>query len=164
MRKKQIVIIGNSDADKDVSKIAYDLGRAVAERGFVLITGGKTGVMESASKGAMESGGIVVGILPGTGFDEANRFCDIVLPSGIGYARNLTNVLAGDLVISVGGGAGTLCELTYAWKFNRRIVACSFSGGVSADVAGTRLDSRREEPIIDAKTVCDIYSELDLLV
>ena len=164
MRKKQVVVIGNSDSDEMVSRIAYDVGKAVAQRGFVLITGGRTGVMESASKGASESDGTVIGILPGCDFDEANRFCDIVLPLGIGYARNLSNVLAGDLIISICGGAGTLCELTYAWKFNKRIVACSFSGGVSAKVAGTKLDSRREEAIIDAENLDDVYSELDLLI
>jgi len=164
MRKKQIVVIGNSDSDKKVSRIAYDIGKAVAERGFVLITGGRTGVMEFASKGASELNGTVIGILPGCDFDEANEFCDIVLPSGIGYARNLSNILAGDLVISICGASGTLCELTYAWKFKKRIVACSFSGGVSSQVAGTKLDSRREEAIIDAKKLDDVYSELDLLM
>ncbi len=164
MRKKQVVVIGSSATDSSFQDIAYLIGKEIASRGFVLITGGRTGIMEAASKGASEAGGIVIGVLPGKSFEEANPYCDIVLPTGIGYARNSTNVLCADLIISIEGGSGTLCELAYAWQYGKRIISCSFTGGWSESLAGTSIDNRRNERIIDAKNIDDIIHELDKLM
>ncbi|HOJ28319.1 MAG TPA: hypothetical protein PL059_04540, partial [Spirochaetota bacterium] len=70
MKKTQIVIIGSAD-DTEHYDTAYAIGSFVAKNGWVLITGGRTGVMEAASKGAHDHGGIVVGILPFDRFDGA---------------------------------------------------------------------------------------------
>lgn len=109
--------------------------------------------MAAASQGAQEGCGISVAILPSDRMDEANPWADIVIPTGIGFARNYTNTLAADLVIAIGGGTGTLCEIAYAWQANKPIIACSFSGGWSAELAGRTLDYRREDCIQDAKTL-----------
>jgi len=163
MRRKQVVVIGNYDPDSPFQDIAYLIGKEIAVRGFVLVTGGRTGIMESAAKGAFEAGGIAVAILPGNSFDDANPYCDIVIPTGIGYARNSANVLAGDLIISISGGSGTLSELAYAWQYKKRIVACSFTGGWSESLAGTSIDNRRHDFIIDARNMDDVIKELDRL-
>ena len=161
MRRKQVVVIGASKASKETEKIAYDIGKEIALRGLVLISGGRTGVMNAASKGAKDHNGLVVGILPGDRFEEANKYCDIVIPTGMGYARNLTNVLSADLVISVEGACGTLNELAYAWQYDRKIVACSFSGGWSAKLAGIQVDNKRRDKIIDAPDMQTVCAELD---
>lgn len=163
MRRKQVVVIGSSESTPQEERAAYLIGQAVAESGFVLITGGRTGVMDAASRGAKEHGGCVVAILPSGRFEEANPYCDIVIPTGIGYARNSINVLAGDLIISIGGSAGTLAELAYAWQYRKKIVACSYTGGWSAKLAASAIDARRSDVIIEAASHEDIIKQLEIL-
>lgn len=164
MRRKQVVVIGSSsDSIKNELELAYQVGKEIGLRQFVLVTGGRTGVMEAASRGASEHGGFVIAILPGRHFDDANPYCDVVIPTGIGYTRNSVNVLAADLVISIGGSSGTLCELAYAWNYDKKIIALSNSGGWSAKLAGTAIDNRRCDTIIDAPDLSVVMKELDIL-
>ncbi|MEW6534150.1 MAG: TIGR00725 family protein [Candidatus Auribacterota bacterium] len=164
MRYKQVVVIGGRDASAEQIEIGYQIGSEIALRGFVTISGGKSGVMQAVSRGAADHGGIVIGILPGTEFDEANEYCSVVIPTGIGYARNLVNVLSGDLIISIGGATGTLSELAYAWQYRKKIVACSFTGGWSAKLAGSQIDDYRVDTIIDASSMEDVKKHLDMLL
>jgi len=163
MRRRQVVVIGSSSTSSEEQDASYKIGRAVAQHGFVLITGGRGGVMEQASRGAKEAGGMVVGILPGESFDGANKFCDVVIPTGIGYARNSVNVLAADLIISVGGSSGTLSEIAYAWNYNKKIVACAYTGGWSGKLAGKPLDKRRTDTVIAALCYEDVLYHLKRL-
>lgn len=158
MRRRQVTVIGSSDCG--FVQDAYLIGKHIARRGWVLISGGRGGVMESASKGAHEEGGIVVGILPFDAHHHANSYCDIVIPTGIGFARNLSNVLAGDVVVALGGGAGTLSEIAYAWQFRRPLIACTFMEGWSERIAGTQIDERGGK-IFEAKTLEEAIRLLD---
>ena len=104
----------------------------LGRRGITLITGGRRGgVMEAASRGAARAGGLTVGITPGDDARAANPWCDIVLPTGLGHARNAITALAGDFVVAVGGGAGTLSELCFAWIHARPIYVLAGSEGWS---------------------------------
>ena len=109
MRKLQIAVIGyNSDKSNSLTdKIAYQVGREIAKADGALICGGLGGVMENACKGAKEHGGLTVGIIPQEDFTYANNFCDIVIASGIGYARDFIVATSADGIIVVGGGVGT---------------------------------------------------------
>jgi uncharacterized protein (TIGR00725 family) len=130
----QIAVIGNAEAAPSEYEAAYAAGRAIAGNGAVLVCGGLGGVMEAASRGAHEAGGITVGILPGTA--GGNPYLDITIPTGLGHARNVLVVLSADAVIAVGGGYGTLSEIAIALKTGRpvygigswdieRVVPCS---------------------------------------
>ncbi|MBN2160069.1 MAG: TIGR00725 family protein [Spirochaetes bacterium] len=132
MRKKQVTVIGSSDENAH-SEEARAIGAFIAKNGFVLITGGRGGVMEAASRGAMEQGGTVIGILPGEDPGGANRYCSVVIPTGIGFARNAVNILAADIVVAIGGRSGTLSELAYARIYGKPVVCCTFAGGWSAE-------------------------------
>lgn len=140
-RRRQVVVIGSGD-DREHDATAFEIGRFIASRGWVLVSGGRGGVMEAASRGASEAGGLVIGILPGTDFGDANRYCDIVIPTGIGYARNIINVLAGDAIVSIGGKAGTLSEIAHAWQHGRPLICCQFTGGWSNRIEGAPVDDR----------------------
>jgi hypothetical protein len=78
--------------------------------------------MEAACRGAKEAGGLTVGILPGSDRSQANPFVDVVLPTGLGEARNALVVGAADVVIAVGGGYGTLSEIALALKAGKRVI------------------------------------------
>jgi hypothetical protein len=159
-RKKQAVIIGSS-ADDGNFNYAYRIGAHIAQRGLILITGGRGGVMHAASKGASNNGGTVVAILPGSEFSEANPYCDIVIPTGIGFARNSVNVLSGDIIISIGGASGTLSELAYAWNYGKKIICCSFTGGWSNIFSGLDQNDIYGCNIAKASSVEEVIEAID---
>ncbi len=157
MRKLQIGVIGyNDDRCSEVAReIAYKVGKEIALSGSVLICGGLGGVMEAACKGAKEANGNTVGIIPQDKFSFANQFCDIVICSGIGFARDFIVATSSDGIIAVGGGIGTLIEMSVGYMIKKKIVAISASGGVSEVYAGKYLDERKRvliESAPDAKS------------
>ena len=127
-RRLVVSVIGDGFLDKDSAKyqFAYDMGEALVSAGYRVMSGGLSGVMEAAFAGAHASpvyrDGDTIAVLPGNNPDEANRFADIVIASGLDHARNFI-VANSDAVIAVGGGAGTLSELSYAWVMKRLILA-----------------------------------------
>jgi len=88
----------------------------------VLLCGGRGGVMQAASRGAAEAGGIVVGILPGFRRRDANRWVTIPIVTGMDQARNVVLVRSCDAVIAVGGMYGTLSEIAIALKIGRPVI------------------------------------------
>lgn len=150
-KRLQITVVGDSDADELKYKTAVEVGEIIASMGAIVLTGGKGGVMEAASKGAKQAGGNTVAIIPGQEHDEANLFSDIVIPTGLGHSRNSITALAADILVAIGGGAGTLSEIAFAWIYNKPIIALSNCGGWSAKLAGQRLDNRRSDKIQDAE-------------
>jgi hypothetical protein len=98
------------------------VGRALAERGAVVVCGGLGGVMEGACRGAKGAGGATLGILPGLDRSDANEFVDLALPTGMGEARNALVVRACDALIAVGGEWGTLSEIALALRAGKRVV------------------------------------------
>ena len=159
-RKKQVLVIGDSGEFEDRNKVAYEVGKFVAKNGWVLITGGRDGVMDAASRGAFEEGGIVVAITPFDSLENSTPFANVVIPTGMGFARNYINVLSADVVVVIGGGSGTLSEIAYAWQFNKPIIACSFVDGWSKEVAGKKIDYREREPIINARYLQEVFEYL----
>jgi hypothetical protein len=115
----QISVIG-SGAEHE--QRAEEVGRLLAERGAVVVTGGRGEVMAAASRGAKGAGGTTIGIVPGETRAEANEWVDHVVVTGIGHARNLAVVASGDAVIAVGGRYGTLAEIGLALTLGRRVV------------------------------------------
>jgi uncharacterized protein (TIGR00725 family) len=102
---------------------AYQLGRAIAQEGWALITGGRNqGVMDSASRGAKEAGGLTIGILPSADKDGISPFVDVPIVTGMGEARNNINVLSSDVVFACGMGAGTASEVALAVKGRRHVI------------------------------------------
>ncbi len=136
-----VTVIGSSAATQWEAEAAYRVGLLLARAGAVVITGGRGGVMEAASRGAKEAGGLTLGILPGASRDEANPYVDVAVPTGLGHARNAVNVLAGDAVIAVGGGPGTLSEIGLALAYGRPVVALRGPGAAGL-LAGRSIGGR----------------------
>ncbi len=118
----RIAVCGASVADAPSYEQARRVGRLLAEAGAVLLCGGLGGVMEAACRGAHESGGFTVGILPGVEAGAANPYVDLPICTGIGQARNVILVLSSDALIAIGGEAGTLSEIAMALKAGRPVV------------------------------------------
>jgi uncharacterized protein (TIGR00725 family) len=117
-----IGVIGGNEADTANSNLAFELGTHIAGRGAVLVCGGLGGIMAAAAKGARESGGTVIGILPGTDKNDANPYVSIALPTGMGIARNTLVVAASDVLIAFPGSYGTLSEIAFALASGKTVV------------------------------------------
>jgi len=98
--------------------MAERVGELAARCGWVVLTGGGPGVMTAASRGAVQSGGTTVGILPTDGPTSKypNPWVQIPVYTGAGMARNAFNVYSANLCVAIGGGAGTLSEIAVALK------------------------------------------------
>lgn len=159
MRRVQIGVIG-SMADLHYSAshaaIAETVGEQIAAQGGVLVFGiEKDGdsLSASACQGAARKGGLTVGVAYDT-TKETTRGADIVIPTGLarGGGREFTLVLACDAVISLGGGSGTLNEMTVAYQAGIPIVALRGLGGWSDKMAGQYLDDRKRQKVLAADT------------
>lgn len=96
---------------------AAAVGRLIAERGWITVTGGRAaGVMAAAAAGASTAGGIAIGILPGTDRREAAPELTAAIPTGLGEARNAVLVTAVDAVIACGLNPGTASEIALALR------------------------------------------------
>ncbi len=157
-RKTMVMVIGTGGRSTgwltpEAMQAAEDVGRLLAERGVVVMTGGGSGIMEAALKGAAEAGGITVGIVPGMDKTVVNPYCQIPITTGIGTMRNWLELRACDAVIMVSGGIGTLNELTIA--MDERIipaVVLEGTGGWSDRIReiaydGKYMDARRTVPV-----------------
>ena len=113
-KRKFIAVIGGSQASTKEIKMAEGVGRELAKKGAILVCGGLGGVMEATCRGASSEGGITIGILPGENRREANKFVQIPIVTGMGYARNVAVVKSAQAVIAIGGSYGTLSEIGHA--------------------------------------------------
>jgi len=135
---------------------AEEVGRLLAERGAVVVSGGLSGVMEAVSRGAKSANGLVIGILPGFDKRDANAYVDIAFTTGMGWMRNTLTVRAADAVIMISGGIGTLNELTVAYE-DKPTVILEGTGGWSDRIReiayeGKHLDEAHRATLHFAKT------------
>lgn len=157
-RKPRILVVGynGNHCPEKAYSLAYKVGREIAKRNGIVITGGLGGVMEAACKGASDEGGLSVGIVPQEDDSMANSNADVIIPTGVGYARDFINVYTADAVIVVGGGVGTLIEVSAAYLKSKPIFALAGSGGVAEKVADTFMDDRKNVKIKLEKTPAEV--------
>jgi len=123
MKKRPVIaVIGGKKEAKAVLKEAEEAGRLIAEGGAILVTGGLNGVMEAASKGAHLAGGLTAGILPRDNKQNANKFIDIPIATGLGIGRNIIIARTTDALIAIGGGYGTLSEIAFGLQLGKPVI------------------------------------------
>jgi len=149
MRKKIVGVIGGRECKGEVEQLAQDLGIKLAKVVDILVCGGLNGTMEAVSKGFKAGGGSTIGIIPGYNKKDANKFTDIVIPTGLGLARNVLVVKTADVVVALPGGAGTLSEIAYCLQFGIPVVSLQ-----SWDIRG----------VIKIKTVDEAIKQIKLLL
>ena len=121
-------VMGGGNIDHDTGRSAYQLGSLIADRGWILLNGGRNaGVMAASAKGAREKGGITVGVLPDESARGASPFIQIPILTGMGNARNCINVLSSHVVVACVGGAGTISEIALALKCRRPVILLNFN-------------------------------------
>jgi uncharacterized protein (TIGR00725 family) len=124
MSRTVVGVMGQGEeASAEVVKTAFELGRQIAQEGWVLLTGGRdVGVMDAATRGAKEAQGLTVGILPTADARGASEAVDIPIITGMGQARNNINVLSSKVVFACGMGAGTASEIALALKAGKKVI------------------------------------------
>lgn len=152
-------VIGQSgEIPSEMQRLAEDIGREIALSGAVLFTGGTSGVMECCCRGAKEAGGLVVGFLPGDTLEMANEYIDIPITTGLAFDyRSSVMIHSSDAVIMIGGGNGTLGELSCAYLNLKPVIILESSGGWASRVRkvaceGMYMDERKTVKLDFAST------------
>jgi uncharacterized protein (TIGR00725 family) len=152
-RRPHVAVVGGYRADADTLRHAEELGRLLAERGAIVVTGGREGVAEAVSRGATQAGGVTVGILPGRERDEANDWVQVAVPTGLGDTRNALVVMGADAVVALPGQYGTLSEISFALLDGTPVIAL---GGWDLSAAGP-IDA----PIERVESAAEAVAALD---
>lgn len=158
-----ISVIGASEISKDIREKTVEIGRLIAKNNYAIACGGLSGVMEAVCKGAKEEGGFTIGIIPSIEKTNANKYIDLVIPCPFSQARNIVVVLTGDIVLAISGKAGTLSEISFAWIYQKPIVALTEVDGWSSKIANQKLDDRRSDIIYGVKTPQEAINKINEL-
>lgn len=144
-KKLRIGVIGSASGPQTEDPVANEkaetVGREIGRRGHILINGACPGIPDVAARGAHEEGGLVIGVSPAfSEYEHVHEYMspkhhDIVIYTGMGFMeRDIINIRSCDGVVLVGGGIGSLNELTIAYDEGRPLGVVSNSGGISNSV------------------------------
>lgn len=146
---------------------AEELGRLIAKRNMILVTGATTGLPFWSAKGAKEAGGIVIGFSPAASkaahvktYHLPVEYHDVMIYTGFDYAgRNLLLTRAADAVITVCGRMGTLNEFTIAFEDQKPQGVLTGTGEVADEIKDILEKAHRGNGHIvfesDPKTLLD---------
>lgn len=168
--KPYIGIIGpnENNCSKEIYQFAVKLGKLLSDREINVVTGGKLGIMEAVLKGVKNGSSdkkpITIGIIQDDAKSKGNSYCDIVIPTGIGTARNKVLVNTSDIIIAIAGGAGTLSEIAFAWQMDKPIIAYTGFDGWAKKLAGTKIDQVSKYTLHSADSLEQIMELLDKLI
>jgi uncharacterized protein (TIGR00725 family) len=146
-REFRVAVVGGSQCSEEMDTLAEEVGRELARRGCVVITGGLGGVMSAACRGAKSEKGLTVGILPGFDARDANEHVDIPIATGLSHARNAIVVRSADAIIAINGQYGTLSEIALGLTLGTPVVGLhtwEISGLVTAKTAQEAVDRALE--------------------
>jgi uncharacterized protein (TIGR00725 family) len=123
-------------------KLAFDLGRVIAEEGCITITGACPGLPLESAEGASGAGGLVVGISPGLSeWEHVNKYHspvehhDVIIFTGSGLmGREVVNIRSSDIVVIIGGRSGTLGEFSIAYDEGKLIGVLQGTGGITSEI------------------------------
>ena len=165
MSRYIIGVVGDVHLGTTKRRLAVALGRALVDHNYRIVSGGHGDLAKALSLGSRKSpryrDGDLIAILPGFDPSVASGYSDISIATGIDHARNLI-VANSDAVIALGGGAGTLSEIAFAWALKRLVLAYRVNGW-SGKLAGTRIDSRRRYPGVPDDKVYPVDSVDDVI-
>ena len=119
---QRISVFGGRDITPEVYEDTLEIGRRLADEGYLVFCGGGAGVMEAIAKGVHDEGGIVVGVLKGRDLEEGNKYLTVPIATGIGIARNAILAYNCDAAIAISGQYGTLSEIAYAFQLKKPVI------------------------------------------
>ncbi len=140
--KYKICVSGAAETghcSKDSFEKAEAIGREIAKRDLILVTGATTGMPYWAAKGAKEAGGIVIGLSPAVSklahvktYHLPLDYHDLIIYTGFDYSgRNLLLTRSADAIITICGRMGTLNEFTIGFEDHKPIGVLEGTGGTA---------------------------------
>jgi hypothetical protein len=141
-------------------QMAAQAGTLLANLGITVVSGCGSPATRVAAEQALAAGGLVVSILPSDQMPESGWPATIVIPCGMGDARNLLMALAGDACIVVGGRAGTISEVCLAWLHKRPLLPLLGCGGWSDGLPENPPDERKNSPILGWNSITELETRL----
>jgi len=140
--KIKVGIMGSAEAKPELRDKAIALGRAIASRDVILLTGATTGLIYETGKAASDAGALHIGISPASAKREhVERYrlpldaCSVMIYTGFGLkGRNVVLVRSCDVVLLIAGSMGSLNEFTIAYDEGKVIGCLTGTGGVADEV------------------------------
>jgi uncharacterized protein (TIGR00725 family) len=123
MRKIIVGVIGGHSCTEEVEQLSQNLGKKLAKVVDFIVCGGLSGIMKAVCQGFKTGNGVTIGIIPSYYKKDANPYIDIIIPTGLGLARNVLVVKAADVVVALPGEAGTLSEVAYCLQFGIPVIS-----------------------------------------
>ena len=105
----------------------------------------------------------MVSIIPSDDIGVTDWPCSVLIPCGMGDARNLLMALAGDACLVIGGRAGTISEVCLAWLHHRPLLPLTGCGGWSDRLEQDPPDERRSSPILPWSSIATLEAQLRVL-
>jgi len=125
MAQKTIIgVMGpGENASPDENEMAYELGKEIANQGWITLTGGRSfGIMDAALKGASEAGGLTIGVVPGDNDKNSSDHAHIKIVTSMGSGRNYISVLSSHVIVVLGMASGTASEVALALKSRKKVI------------------------------------------
>jgi uncharacterized protein (TIGR00725 family) len=162
-RKPQVCVLGSAEPGSTAFDLAAEAGSLLARFGITVISGCGSPATRVAAERALAAGGLVVSIIPPDEMPPADWPATVVIPSGMGDARNLLMALAGDACIVIGGRAGTISEVSLAWLHKRPLLPLVGHGGWSDSLPANPPDERKNSAILPWSTISELEAQLQRL-
>ena len=159
-RARQICVLGSAEPRSAAYALAGDAGELIARLGLTLVSGCGSPATRVAAERALQAGGPVVSIVPSDDIQLADWPCSVLIPCGMGDARNLLMALAGDACLVIGGRAGTISEVCLAWLHHRPLLPLTGCGGWSDQLERNPPDERRNSPICPWSSIVELEGRL----
>jgi len=162
-RKPQVAVLGSAEPGSTAFDLAAHAGALLAKHGITVVSGCGSPATRVAAERAIAAGGLVVSIVPPDVMPAPDWPATVVIPSGMGDARNLLMALAGDACIVIGGRAGTISEVCLAWLHKRPLLPLVGCGGWSDSLPSNPPDERKNSPILPWATIAELEAQLSQL-
>lgn len=160
IRRSQVCVLGSAEPGSTAYALAAAAGELLARRRITVVSGCGSPATRVAAERAIAAGGEVVSIIPPDSMPAADWPATVVIPCGMGDARNLLMALAGDACIVIGGRAGTISEVCLAWLHKRPLLPLVGHGGWSNDLPAHPPDERGNSPIHPWSSLNELETEL----
>jgi len=162
-RRPQVCVLGSAEPGSSAYALAGEAGALLAKLGITVVSGCGSPATKVAAERAIAADGLVVSIIPQDEMPAEDWPATVVIPSGMGDARNLLMALAGDACIVVGGRAGTISEVCLAWLHKRPLLPLVGHGGWSDALPSNPPDERKNSPILPWSTAAELEAQLRTL-
>src|SRR5215469_13423440 len=159
-RPRQVSVLGSAEPGSPAFELAGAAGELLARLGITVVSGCGSPATHVAAQRALEANGLVISIVPSDDINLRDWPCTVLIPCGMGDARNLLMALAGDACLVIGGRAGTISEVCLAWLHRRPLLPLTGCGGWSDQLANNPPDERGNSRILSWSSLAELGQRL----